>query len=207
MTSKDQNRMAPSSQVESFMASIRRNTSGTYEGNYGDRGQGVGAYDIKPQNWRAYALAAGLPNANWRDPRAQDAVARAKMQRDFERYGNWQLVAVAWYAGTEAADAVQQRGKVDDASIRRVLGADTADYVSDVVRNSGEIDNSEWGGTSGNTNLMLDTNMAMPGATPQEHSSTRAEDMVRDRLMGLAEMGVSSDASEPEPELEPEVMP
>ena len=60
MTARDRNLMAPQGQVSSFMASVRRQQSGTYDGNYDERTrEGIGAYGIAAQNWRIYATAAG----------------------------------------------------------------------------------------------------------------------------------------------------
>ncbi len=206
MTARDRNLMAPQGQVSSFMASVRRQQSGTYDGNYDERTrEGIGAYGIAAQNWRIYATAAGLHKANWRDPRAQDTVARAKITSDFQKYGDWSLVAVAWYAGNEAADAIQNRGfKVDDALIRKVAGGDTADYVAGVLKNGNEVTDSEWGQASGNENVMASTPMTPPGKQRSNPAPTRAEDMVRSRLQALAGINGTPTVTE---EATPEVTP
>ena len=201
MTARDRELMAPQSQVASFMASIRRQQSGDYNGNYPSQGpDGIGAYGISQKNWRVYAAATGLRKANWRDPRAQDAVAKAKITSDYQKYGDWSLVAVAWYAGNAAADAMQQQGtKVDDTLIRKIAGEETADYVAGVAQYGSEISESEWGQASGNQNLLAGTPMTPPGQKPQNAAPSRAEDMVRQRLQDLAGInGVpSSDARPP----------
>ena len=84
-------------QLDAFMAAIRRMESGSFQGNYrvvnsiGARG----AYQILTGNWASWAAQAGLPGADWRDPRAQDAVARYKMVEYYRKYGSWELVAMA----------------------------------------------------------------------------------------------------------------
>ena len=183
-------------QIDSFMAAIRMQESGTYEGNYiaqgmmqdGDRA--IGAYGIMSQNWQAYAASAGIAGANWRDPAAQDIVARAKMQADFKRYGSWSLVAVAWYAGNVAADRVVEMsgGKVTDSHIRKALGDNIADYAQQASDKGTNISQSEWGMENGTPDLMPEVALTTPGMRsdrPQE-SSGAAADMVRSRLQQLA---------------------
>ena len=182
--------------IDSFMAAIRMQETGTYEGDYiaqgsmqgGDRS--IGAYGIMSQNWKAYAAAAGIPGANWRDPAAQDIVARAKMEADFQRYGSWSLVAVAWYSGNAAADRVVEMsgGKVTDSHIRKALGDNIADYAQQASDKGGKISQSEWGMSNGTPDLMPEVTLTTPGMTrdrPQQASGAAA-DMVRSRLQQLA---------------------
>ena len=44
------------------------------------RVQGLGAYGILDINWKKWAKEAGLEDADWHDPVAQDTVARFKVQ-------------------------------------------------------------------------------------------------------------------------------
>lgn len=110
-------------QLPSFMAAIRRMESGSYEGNYsvvnsiGARG----AYQILTDNWASWAKQAGIPGADWRDPRAQDTVARYKMIEYYNRYGSWDLVAMAWHGGPGTVAEYLQTGQ---------LGPRTTSYVS-----------------------------------------------------------------------------
>ena len=98
----------PANEIELFMASIRALESGNGDpkGKYsavgvytGRMGRALGAYQIMSANWPNWAAQAGLPGADWRDPKAQDAVARYKMMQYYRNYGRWDAVAVAWFAG------------------------------------------------------------------------------------------------------------
>lgn len=193
-------------QIDSFMASIRMQESGTYEGQYVSQGmmqngdRAIGAYGIMSKNWKAYAASAGIPNANWRDPRAQDIVARAKMQADFQRYGNWSLVAVAWYAGNAAADRVVEMsgGRATDSHIRKFLGDNIADYAQQAVDKGSKIGESKWGMENGATGLMADAGLATPGMSREKpQASSAAADMVRKRLQQLANVP-TSETEQPE---------
>lgn len=99
-----------------FMAAIRRLESGSYAGNYGALGRQVkgdrarGAYQIMSKNWKSWAAMAGIPGADWRSSAAQDKVAAHMMNRYYERYRDWDLVAVAWYSGGSNADTLVKRG-------------------------------------------------------------------------------------------------
>lgn len=119
------------SELDAFMAGIRRLESGN---NYmatgpmtDGMGQALGAYQIMSANWQSWANQAGLAGADWRDPDAQDAVARHKMTQYYNQYQDWGAVAVAWFAGP---------GKVDDylegrelGNVKDVLGTSVPDYV------------------------------------------------------------------------------
>ncbi len=119
-----------------FMAAVRLVETGSAEGNYLQIGQRVrgytprGAYAISPENWEVFSREAGIPDADWRSPQAQDLVASTQMQRLFQRYGNWDLVAAAWFAGPDSADNMAKRGYVGVEGIgHRQIGQ----YVSAVV--------------------------------------------------------------------------
>jgi len=109
--------------IDTFMAAIRRLESGSYQGNYaavgrmvrGDRA--IGAYQIMSRYWDKWAAAAGIAGADWRDPVAQDHVARHVMSKYYERFKNWDLVALAWYAGGSTAQKVLDRGYAGPQSI------------------------------------------------------------------------------------------
>jgi len=94
-----------------FMAAMRQMSSGSLAGNHDlvrRPGQGeaaVGAYQITSSNWQKWTAEQGLAGADWRQPKAQESVARTKMTQLYNRYGDWRLVAVAWLDGTDAADA------------------------------------------------------------------------------------------------------
>lgn len=84
------------------MASIRRIESGSFRGNYYARNKNsgaFGAYQFLPKYWDWYARSAGYPGADIRDRLVQDEVARWHMTRLFNKYRNWDLVAIAWHGG------------------------------------------------------------------------------------------------------------
>lgn len=69
-----------------------------------------GAYGMLLENWEEWSEIAGYRGANPRDRSAQDAVAGFWATRLFQRYGSWPMVAGAWYAGQQQADALFQQG-------------------------------------------------------------------------------------------------
>jgi hypothetical protein len=99
--------------LDAFAAAIRRSESGSYEGNYGlvkAANGGLGAYQISRANWEKWSREAGLRGAVWSAKNAQDAVARYKMAQMFNQFGDWRLVAVAWFYGGEVANRVSIEG-------------------------------------------------------------------------------------------------
>lgn len=136
--------------LDLFMAAIRRRESGSYAGNYsalgpytGERyGRARGAYQIMETIWPGWAAAAGIPGADWRDQAAQDHVARFKMTQYFQRYGRWDLVAIAWFAGPGRADRAQREGSSSvDGITEPILGTSVGEYwrsVQDLMANAPE---------------------------------------------------------------------
>ena len=59
------------------------------------RVQALGAYGILDINWNKWSKEAGLEGADWHDPKAQDIVARYKVQEYFNKYNSWDLVSIA----------------------------------------------------------------------------------------------------------------
>lgn len=98
------------------------------------RVQGLGAYGILDINWygtetqESWAEQAGYKNANWKDPVAQDAVAKFKVQEYFNRFGSWDAVSVAWFAGPEVAKKMVNEGVID-YTLKDVNGQDVKTYV------------------------------------------------------------------------------
>ena len=100
--------------LATFMAGVRYVESGSVEGDYrkvqppvnGVRARG--AYGFS--DWKNQAAAAGLPEARIGDERAQDRVAAVLFRRLNDRYQNWDLVALAWYANEKTADGVAKGG-------------------------------------------------------------------------------------------------
>jgi len=129
-----------------FMAAIRtKESSGNYQavGPPTPWGRATGAYQFVQDTWnraiRTYAPRyddyIGVRPADV--PRAvQDAVAAAWFTGLFERYGSWELVAVAHFAGEGTANRAE-RG-ADISGIRDVLGTNAAAYARDVLRLMGQ---------------------------------------------------------------------
>lgn len=130
-----------------FMAAIRRLESGSFAGNYNATGRmvrgdhAVGAYQIMSRYWDTWAAEAGIPGANWRNPQAQDRVAAHRMQRYFEAFGDWDLVALAWYAGTGSVRTVLERGYDGPGSIQN---PHIRQYVQEIRGYSEEASRQEW---------------------------------------------------------------
>ena len=95
-----------------FLASMKDISGGRY-GAQGDYENGVrpfGAYGMLVEAWEAWSSAAGLGGMDKRDPAAQDAVAGYWAQKLFQRYGDWEMVAAAWFAGAKQTDQAVSSG-------------------------------------------------------------------------------------------------
>lgn len=94
------------SELARFLTTIKS----THKKGYGstDQMQGnvtpFGAYAMFQENWEAWSSEAGLGGHDMYDPAAQDYVAAFQAQKLFSRYGSWELVAAAWFAGRDATD-------------------------------------------------------------------------------------------------------
>lgn len=157
-----------------FMAATRRIESGSYEGQYGAIGRPVkgdrarGAYQIMGRNWESWAAAAGLRGANWRDRAAQDRVAAYWMSEYFKRYGNWELVAAAWYGGGGYANRLAARGYRGTADI---ASTDIRRYVEKSMGYMQEAQGQGWKAPRGfNDQLGAATSWLFPVAGRTEWS-------------------------------------
>lgn len=143
-----------------FAKAVRMAESGTAEGNYGAvRGvvrnaRLLGAYGIPSDEWDGLAAAAGIAGATWKDPAAQDKVARMVFDDLYRKYGDWRLVAVAWKAGEDAADKIAaDPSALQDDKLKRLkeyvestMGYANAAHVSgepSLVGSPGEVDTTE----------------------------------------------------------------
>jgi hypothetical protein len=129
-------------QLESFMNALGQLESGNNYGAVGPQtktyGRARGRFQIMEKIWPAWAREAGIPGASYNDPAAQDRVARHKMTQYYNRYGSWDLVAVAWFAGPARADKAKKSGIASVGKIKDVLGTDVASYVQKVNANMGK---------------------------------------------------------------------
>jgi len=79
-------------------------SGGSYENvSRTEQGTFIVAYGVPAAQWGNWASAAGFPGASWKDPRAQDAVARWAAQNLYNSLGDWGLVSIAWRYGTQEA--------------------------------------------------------------------------------------------------------
>lgn len=137
------------SEVAAFLAALRIVETGDQRGDY-RRMHGVvrgnrklGAYGIAADDWPEMAAAAGLPGADWKDPRAQDVVAEATVDRLIGKYQDWRLVGVAWKAGEKVADMAA----ADPTILNHEKLGPVKDYASKIMsKASGELRLSGQGG-------------------------------------------------------------
>jgi len=98
--------------------------------------QALGAYGILDINFPIWAKELGyedfdMSEDDWRDPVLQDAIAKYKVQEYFNRFGSWDLVSVAWFAGPEDAKELKNTG-VLDMNQKDVNGASIEGYVAEM---------------------------------------------------------------------------
>jgi len=107
------------------------------------RVQAVGAYGILDINWngtktqKSWAEQAGYKGADWHDPAVQDAVARYKVQEYFNKYGSWDAVSVAWFAGAGNANELVNNGTIN-YDLADANGQTIKDYVDEMNTKIGE---------------------------------------------------------------------
>jgi len=107
------------------------------------RVEALGAYGILDINWygtktqKSWTKQAGYEGANINDFEAQDAVAKYKVQEYFNRFGSWDAVSVAWFAGPEVAKKMVNEGVID-YTLKDVNGQDVKTYVNEMNTKIGE---------------------------------------------------------------------
>jgi hypothetical protein len=123
-------------ELDVFARAIRAAESGSPEGNYeavrGRIRNGarlIGAYGVASDEWDRLAEEAGYRGAKWRSQAAQDAVVKKTFEYLYDKYQDWRLVAVAWKAGEEVADAIA----ADPDLLRRKELAPVKNYASQVM--------------------------------------------------------------------------
>lgn len=118
--------------LDSFMTALSGQESG---GNYAARNSRTGAsgkYQILPSNWPSWSKEAGLPAGSAPTPKNQEYVARFKIQQYYNKYGNWEDVASAWYSGRPLSairNPNTKQGAGNEPSIN--------EYVQSVLRRAG----------------------------------------------------------------------
>ena len=93
------------------------------------RVQALGAYGILDINWDVWSKQAGLEGAEWRDPKAQDAVAKYKVQQYYTEFNSWELVAIAWFSGPNKSRKLMN-GKSINMDASDNMGTRISDYVA-----------------------------------------------------------------------------
>jgi hypothetical protein len=120
------------------MMSVRRQSSGSFTGNYHANG---GAYGIDASRWDAMARRAGLDGANQQDPGMQDYVAAWTMKALYSKYRNWNLVALAWNSGSGAAAEVvlSTRKAPESVTLADISDFGYSTYTSGVMANMSKL--------------------------------------------------------------------
>ena len=100
-----------------------------------------------------YHSGSGWPSF-WA-PAAQDAVARYKFTQYYQKYQDWNLVAIAWFAGGSRADKAMAAGITSVAGIADVTGTTIAKYVEKINQYMDEVPDqyqtASFGGFGGGT--------------------------------------------------------
>ena len=144
------------------------------------RVQALGGYGILDINWygtdtqKSWTEMAGLKGASIDDPKAQDDVARFMVQKYFDKYGSWDLVSVAWFAGPGKAQTLKNNGTINFSEVDS-KGTSIADYIAGINKNlSEELMNMEVdmqpieiSPPEPDTPVPIDTTSRSPGVTNQ----------------------------------------
>ena len=112
----------------------------------GERYRKVGAYGFVDRRWTELAEAAGYGGADWRDPTAQDNIAKQKLRQDYETFGSWEAAVIAFRFGAQAAKAHIEnvdhpdRSEVDEylAGVKRRMGNTERKVIGNVVTSEQE---------------------------------------------------------------------
>lgn len=122
--------------LEQFMQSLGQLESGNNYQAVGPQtasyGRARGRWQVMEKIYPAWAREAGVDPTDF-SPAAQDRVVRKKMTDYYNRYGSWDLVAVAWFAGPGRADRAKKQGIASVGQIKDVLGTSVSKYVQKVM--------------------------------------------------------------------------
>lgn len=152
--------------INAFMAAVRALESGGGDprGNYSaeNRRTGAyGAYQIMPQYWAGWAREAGVAGASIRDPKMQDIVARHRMMKLYARYGRFDYVAGAWFAGEGGLNRFLREGRdASDGNMR------VSEYMEQIRTNI-----PRFGGEAQSTGGALAADAARRGEVPSSAAS------------------------------------
>lgn len=138
----------------------------------GRMGRALGRYQIMSANWGAWSREAGLGmSADWKDPKNQDAVARHIMNKYYQRYRNWDLVATAWFGGPGAANKAEKAGVGKLGNTKDALGTSVPEYV----RRYRQVWNPDGGSTTATGQARADQQPKGPAAQPRAKQSLFAQ--------------------------------
>ncbi len=103
------------------------------------RVQALGGYGILDINFKKWAEQAGLKDfsmsdEDWKDPVAQDTIAKYKVQEYFDKFQSWDAVSVAWFAGPETAKDLVEKGTINYSKADS-NGVNIKEYVSEMNDN------------------------------------------------------------------------
>lgn len=123
------------SDLSRFMDALIGQESGGDANATNSRTQAMGLGQILPSNWEPWNIEAGL-NPNDYSEANQRAVIRFKLKQYFDKFGNWEDVAAAWYSGSPRTAYTQYelnrpQGAGDEPSIQ--------EYVDGVISRMGTI--------------------------------------------------------------------
>ena len=132
----------------------------------------LGAYGILKSKWVGLTQAAGYAGADWRDPRAQDSIARAKLQKDYDELGSWEMAALAFRYGSRAARGMMDAGYIEPKSIEDAGYKGMGQYLRTIRSQTPPPEPMSVEGT-------LNPQQEMKKASPD---GTRAENIIRQHL-------------------------
>lgn len=123
------------SDLDAFLQALKAQESG---GNYQARNPSgaSGAYQAMPGTWNNYG---GYREAYLAPPSVQDAWARQLAQEYFNRFGSWDAVAKAWYAGPGFASKNQTAPQGQYPSIQSYANQVMARMGQSVVTSTGSV--------------------------------------------------------------------
>lgn len=162
----------------------------------------LGAYGILKSKWAQLAADSGYAGADWHDPKAQDVIAREKLQRDYEQLGSWEMAALAFRYGTQAARALSKAGYIEPKSIEDAGYKNMGKYVRALRAQQPQTDAPVEG------RLVEPVKKSAISASP---TNNRAEDIIRQQLRAMHNAQKKQSTSvitdtNPEPDLEPEAV-
>jgi len=123
-----------SGDLRNFLYALHRQLGGTWGGS-------GGGYGFPKGDWADLATGAGLAGADMTDRMAQTYVAAFWVDNLYQRYRNWDLVAVAWKDGAGTVNAIiKQSGKAPaDVTSRDIhsIAPETSEYLNEISKYTG----------------------------------------------------------------------